>query len=112
MTSEQEEQLIHEETDEIIQKQEEIRQQAIKTESERRSALYFKKNKKEIDRLKKHASDSLITNNKDGYIYSIRKLRKITFQKPLSDDVLKSLFITSKEKVDELIRTELEKENK
>lgn len=111
MRLEQEEQIIHEEQDEILKQQEELRDRAIKNESERRAALYFKKNKKEIDRLKKHASDSLITNNKDGYIYSIRKLRKISFQKPLSDSVLESLYITSKEKVDELIRTELEKEN-
>lgn len=65
---------------------------------------HMKKYKKEIDRLKQHAEDCLITNNKDGYIYAIDKLRQLTFKKKLDYKTMESLYITSKEKVDEIIR--------
>lgn len=65
---------------------------------------YIKKHKKEISRLREHATNCLIANNKNGYIYAISKLRVIMKKSVLDKDTLNSLYITSKEKVDDIIR--------
>ncbi|AFN37300.1 hypothetical protein VH12019_00333 [Vibrio phage VH1_2019] len=58
----------------------------------------IKKNSREIKRLHKHAEKCLIEGNKAGYVYAIGKLRSITGQ-TVGDDVLETLWKTSREQV-------------
>ncbi|AGN30118.1 hypothetical protein VPFG_00116 [Vibrio phage nt-1] len=76
------------------------RKALIEKEAQRR----IKKNSREIKRLRKHAEKCLIEDNKDGYIYAIRKLRSITGQ-PVADDVLETLWKTSRDQVLTIIRS-------
>lgn len=64
---------------------------------------HHRKHGKEIKRLSDHARDCLITNNKDGYIYSIEKLRLISMQPKLDLETLETLFLTSKQQTDKIL---------
>jgi hypothetical protein len=66
-------------------------------------ARYMKKHGREITRLKNHMYECLITNNQEGYVYGLEKIRKLCLQKPLDRDVMISLFRSSKTSVDEII---------
>ncbi|CAM0044558.1 hypothetical protein VPHF86_0098 [Vibrio phage F86] len=70
------------------------RQHEIEKEANRR----VRKNKREIARLRKHAEACLFSENKEGYIYAIGKLREFTGN-PVSRDVLETLWETSHEQV-------------
>ena len=72
----------------------ESRKKIIEKEANKR----IKKNRREISRLRKHAENCLIDDNKAGYMYSIGKLRKITGQ-VVSEEVLETLYKTSREQV-------------
>ncbi|AUR85830.1 coil containing protein [Vibrio phage 1.081.O._10N.286.52.C2] len=72
----------------------EQRDAMVKKEANRR----IKKNQREITRLRKHAEECLISNNKAGYIYAIGKLRAFTGQS-VAEDVLEVLWTTSREQV-------------
>ncbi|AGB07076.1 hypothetical protein [Vibrio phage XZ1] len=76
------------------------RRALIEKEAKRR----IKKNSREIKRLRKHAEKCLIEENKAGYIYAIRKLRSITGQ-TVGDDVLETLWETSREQVLTIVRS-------
>ncbi len=76
------------------------RRELVEKEAKRR----IKKNSREIKRLHKHAEKCLIDDNKDGYIYAIRKLRSITGQN-VGDDVLETLWQTSRDQVLTIIRS-------
>ena len=69
--------------------------------AEKRAAKILKKNKREIDRLQKHAEECLFSMNREGYIYAIGKIRTI-IRKPLSHEALGVLFDTSVERLIEL----------
>lgn len=61
----------------------------------------MRKNRREIKRLNDHATECLISNNKDGYKYAINKIRSIA---GLSDNnQLDVLWETSRERVIQLI---------
>ena len=72
-------------------------------EAERQGKKVFQKNKREMSRLENLAHDALHENKPESYKYAIAKLRKITLQKTLDADVLQSLWVTSKERYDQLI---------
>lgn len=76
------------------------REAIIKKEAERR----VKKHHREIKRLRKHAEACLLANNKQGYIYSVAKLRTITGN-TVSDDILETLWTTSREEVLRIINS-------
>lgn len=65
---------------------------------EREAKKRVRKNRFEIRRLNKHATQCLIDGNKDGYIYAIGKLRSITGQS-VSVDILETLWQTSYDQV-------------
>jgi ribosome recycling factor len=58
----------------------------------------IRKNRREIKRIRKHAENCLFDNNKEGYIYSIGKLRKLTGN-VVSTPILESLWKTSREEI-------------
>jgi len=64
----------------------------------------LKKNKREIDRLKKHGQMCLVSGNRDGYIYAINKLRGIYRQTPVDKQTGDTLYETSRQQLIELIR--------
>lgn len=80
------------ENEKLTQEQKEFRDRMFKK--------IFTKNRREITRLEKHAKHCLITNNKDGYIYAIGKLRKIVGKGEIDQQTAESLWLTSKERLD------------
>ncbi|QAX98607.1 hypothetical protein AsFcp4_185 [Aeromonas phage AsFcp_4] len=95
-------QLIDQDQKEINEAKE--REQAlIKSMVEKKSKKYLAKHGKEIKRLREHAEECLHVCNKDGYIYAIEKLRVLTMQKPIERSVLESLWLSSKQRYDELV---------
>ncbi|AUE22571.1 hypothetical protein Ah1_00030 [Aeromonas phage Ah1] len=102
MTETQLESVIAEDQREI-EEAKEREQAAIKSMVEKKSKKYLAKNRKEIERLRLHAEECLHVCNKDGYIYAIEKLRVLTLQKPIARDVLESLWMSSKQRYDELV---------
>ncbi|ALY07124.1 hypothetical protein VmeM32_00137 [Vibrio phage vB_VmeM-32] len=77
-------------------KQNELQQKAL--------ARYLKRNKKEIRRLEKHAKESLIVGNRDGYIYSLNKLRKLAGRASVSREQAEEMYRQSKIVTDTAIR--------
>lgn len=75
--------------------------------AEKRAAKILKKNKREIDRLQKHAEECLFSLNREGYIYAIGKIRTI-IRHPLSHDALGALYDTSVERLIELANEAIE----
>lgn len=63
----------------------------------------IKKQSREIARLRERAELALLTNEKEPYIYAIGKLRAI-IDKPVSRDVLETLWTTSREQVEVLVK--------
>ena len=66
--------------------------------AEKEAQQRIKKHKREIKRLNEYATSCLINDKKEGYIYCISKLRSI-INKPVSRDILESLWKTSRERV-------------
>lgn len=71
--------------------------------ADKRAKKILKKNKREIDRLKKHAENCLYNLNRDGYIYAIGKIREI-IRKPMNEEALGALYDTSVERIIELAK--------
>ncbi|QAY01235.1 hypothetical protein ZPAH1_orf00219 [Aeromonas phage ZPAH1] len=71
-----------------------------KQQAEKLATKHYNKNKKEISRLTSHARDCLVTCNEEGYKYAITKLRVICQQKPLDEETLHAMWLTSKERTD------------
>lgn len=94
------------ETPEVIEPQD-LSVDPMLVEAQKRADKVIKKNKRELDRLRKHANHCLLTLNKDGYIYSIGKIRQI-IKKPLSYDELGVLYDTSLERIVQLARELIE----
>lgn len=78
--------------------------EAQQNQIDKHTALFFKKNKRELKRLEEWAKTTLIEGNKEGYIYAIRKLRAVT-GKSVSEDVLETLYETSRDEVLKIIRS-------
>ncbi|BES53229.1 hypothetical protein [Aeromonas phage phiWae14] len=89
--------------DEIETEIKERQEKVLRELAEKRAKKHLAKNAREIERLKQHAEECLHVCNKDGYIYAISKLRKITMQSVLDKDVLESLWMSSKQRYDELV---------
>lgn len=70
---------------------------------------YLNKHKREIKRLQEHAEHALLVNNPDAYVYAIGKLREISKQPKLDRETMNFLFLTSKQKFDELMRQAIDK---
>lgn len=70
---------------------------------EKLAKKHYKKHEKEIKRLSSHSRDCLITANKEGYIYSIEKLRFISQQPKLDRETLETLYLTSKQQTDKIL---------
>lgn len=64
----------------------------------------FNKNKREMMRLEKHAHKCLLLGNKEGYMYSIGKLRRIINKPNVSTETLEMLYETSRERVLEVLK--------
>lgn len=71
--------------------QEKMMQQATK-----QAQKILKKNKREIERLKKHAGECLIKNEYFGYSYAIKKLRDF-YKQPYNEDLIKSMWNSSRQ---------------
>lgn len=71
--------------------QEKMMQQATK-----QAQKILKKNKREIERLKKHAGECLIKNEYFGYSYAIKKLRDF-YKQPYNEDLIKSMWDSSRQ---------------
>lgn len=71
--------------------QEKMMQQASK-----QAQKILKKNKREIERLKKHAGECLIKNEYFGYSYAIKKLRDF-YKQPYNEDLIKSMWNSSRQ---------------
>lgn len=55
----------------------------------------IRKNKRELDRLKKHAGNCLITNNKAGYCYALKKLRDF-YRQPYNEELIEAMWNSSR----------------
>lgn len=64
---------------------------------------HMKQNGREINRLKNHMYECLITNNINGYVYALEKIRRLCLQSALPVDVMESMYRSSKMSVDELV---------
>ena len=60
-------------------------------------------NRHEIKRLETLAEKALIENLPESYKYCISRLREISLQQQLPSDVMQMMWLTSKERIDELI---------
>lgn len=63
----------------------------------------LKKDKREVKRLEKLATEALITGNKESYIYVVRKMRE-AIGKTVTEDVLEMLYNTSRDEVLKLFK--------
>lgn len=62
----------------------------------------YRKNKREIDRLTKHASVAVLENNLPAYEYAIKKVRTILRQ-PFNDEIIVTGWQTTRAQVWELL---------
>lgn len=69
------------------------------------------KNKHEIKRLEILAKEALFYGKKESYTYAVGKIRKI-IGKPVDQDILDTLYKTSREQVLEIFRAGVEAEQK
>lgn len=70
-------------------------QDRIEAQARRKADKILKKNKREIERLKKHAGECLIKNEKFGYCYAIKKLRDI-YKQPYTEELIDSMWNSSR----------------
>ncbi|ADI96346.1 a-gt.4 conserved hypothetical protein [Acinetobacter phage Ac42] len=82
-----------------------IQDEWVQKEAKRRATKILKKNKREIERLKKHAENCLLTGNKEGYIYAINKLRDIYHRPKLKRTELEFMWNTSYGAAQDIIKT-------
>ena len=71
---------------------------ATETNAKKEAIRRVNKQKREISRLQKHANECLLLGNKEGYLYSVDKLRGI-INKRVPRSVLEALYRTSRELV-------------
>lgn len=82
-----------------------LEQEAIK-----KANKIIKKNKRELQRLQKHAEKCLLELNKVGYIYSVGKIRTIIRQ-PMTDEQLSMMYETSVQSLVEMVKEQLTKKD-
>lgn len=77
---------------------------------QKRALKIMTKNKREIKRLEKLGHEALAYGNAESYKYAVGKIRRI-IGKPVDDEILEKLWITSREQILNLIHagTEAEK---
>lgn len=78
---------------------------------QKRAMKVLTKNKREIQRLEKLGHEALATGNGESYKYAVGKIRKI-IGKPVDDDILESLWKTSREQIVQIIKSGIEAEQK
>lgn len=83
----------------------EIIQKRIESSARNRADKLIRKNKRELDRLKKHAAECLYDGNFDGYSYAIRKLRDF-YRQPYTDELIVQMWNSSNAAIVDLIRSE------
>lgn len=83
-----------EQLDEIISAQE--------NQANARAQKIYRKNKREIDRLNKHAAGAVLENNFPAYEYAIKKVRTILRQ-PYTDYLIQTGWQTTRAQVWEII---------
>ncbi|QHB48264.1 hypothetical protein HYQ22_gp109 [Acinetobacter phage vB_AbaM_Kimel] len=71
-------------------------QRRIEAQAQKRAQKSIKRNKKELERLKKHAGECLIRNNFTGYSYAIKKLREF-YRQPYNDELIRAMWNSSRE---------------
>ncbi|AZU98671.1 hypothetical protein ABNavy71_106 [Acinetobacter phage AB-Navy71] len=71
-------------------------QSRIEAQARQKAEKLIKKNKRELDRLKRHAAECLEKNNKTGYIYAIKKLRDF-YRQPYTDELVESMWKSSRQ---------------
>lgn len=72
-------------------------------DAKKQATKILNKNKREIDRLKKHAGECLIHGNEVGYKYAIKKLRRF-YKQPYTEELVDVLWKTSRENIENLIK--------
>ena len=78
-------------------------QNDIVSAAEKKASKHLKKHKTEIARLKRHAHDCVMSNNFEGYKYSILKLRKLYKIKNPGNTSIRDLWLGTRESVGFLI---------
>lgn len=76
---------------------------------QKRAMKVLTKNKREIKRLEKLGHEALAYGNAESYKYAVGKIRQI-IGKPVDDDILESLWKTSREQIVELLKAGVEAE--
>lgn len=84
--------------------EETVQQEIVRKLAEKEAARILRKNKREIERLKKHGQMCLVSCNIPGYVYAINKLRGIYKQPLLTEEAGKVMFETSRARLIELIK--------
>lgn len=78
-------------------------QDRIEKQARKKAEKILKKNKREIDRLKKHAENCLISGNKDGYCYAIKKLRDF-YKQPYTNELVDSMWRSSRAAMFDIVK--------
>lgn len=68
----------------------------------------LRKNRREIERLNKHAQGAVLENNYEAYAYAIRKLRGI-YRQPFTEELIQIGWQTTRKQVWELINAQTSK---
>lgn len=72
-------------------------------EATKQAQKRLKTNRRELERLKKHAEKCLIENNFVGYSYAIKKLRDI-YKQPYTEELVRSMWNTSRQALFDLVK--------
>lgn len=72
----------------------EVIQERIESSARNRADKLIRKNKRELDRLKKHAGECLLEDNFQGYSYAIKKLRDF-YRQPYTDELILQMWNSS-----------------
>lgn len=78
-------------------------QEKMMAEATKKANKILKKNKREIERLKRHAELCIYNNNYFGYSYAIKKLRDF-YKQPYTEELIKTMWTTTRETLLESIR--------
>lgn len=78
-------------------------QRRIEADAKRKADKILKKNKREIERLKKHAGECLIKGEKFGYCYAIKKLRTF-YKQPYTEELIEQMWNSSSGALADIIK--------
>lgn len=70
-------------------------QNRIEAKAKAKAEKFLKKNRREIARLKKHAGECLLKNEKFGYCYAIKKLRDF-YKQPYTEELIEQMWNSSR----------------